>query len=155
MGNDRTVESQVPEDVAFNDIFVKLTEESRRERQYLIDAGDTEAKLTFPWRHTAQAGTGFTPELLAMVPKPKAQPKAAAPTPKGAAPAMSKAAGPAMTKAAAPAMSKAGGGGGGAPRIIITGSSVQSGIAGESLFQAKAKAKAFSKGGAPGGPGQA
>jgi len=41
------IESQLAEDVDTLDIFVKLTEENRRERQRRIDAGDETAKLKF------------------------------------------------------------------------------------------------------------
>merc|ERR1712176_557070 len=43
------VESQIREDnCSANDIFVRLTEESRRSRQRRIDMGDTTAQLHFP-----------------------------------------------------------------------------------------------------------
>lgn len=47
----RVLESQVTDDLESNEIFVKLTEESRRERQRRIDAGDSSAQLHCLNRH--------------------------------------------------------------------------------------------------------
>jgi len=44
----KIVEPMVTEELAFNDIFVRLTEESRRDRQRRLDAGDVSAELKFP-----------------------------------------------------------------------------------------------------------
>lgn len=43
----KVAESQLTDDLESNDIFVKLTEESRRDRQRRIDAGDATAALKF------------------------------------------------------------------------------------------------------------
>merc|ERR1711972_1158030 len=43
----KVLESQITDDLESNDVFVKLTEESRRNRQRRIDAGDQSAVLKF------------------------------------------------------------------------------------------------------------
>jgi len=43
----KVIEPQITDDLETNDVFVKLTEESRRERQRRIDSGDESAKLQF------------------------------------------------------------------------------------------------------------
>merc|ERR1719444_248211 len=43
----KVIESQVTDDLETNDVFVKLTEESRRERQRRIETGDQTAILRF------------------------------------------------------------------------------------------------------------
>merc|ERR1712062_207213 len=45
--SDMVLEAQLSEDMDSFDIFVKLTEESRRERQRRLDAGDETVKLKF------------------------------------------------------------------------------------------------------------
>lgn len=52
----KVVESMVADDLESNDIFVKLTEENRRDRQRRIDTGDESAKLKFS-RPAAGANT--------------------------------------------------------------------------------------------------
>merc|ERR1719382_1696721 len=46
----KVIESQLAEELEAHDIFVKLTEESRRERQRRIDMGDEGAVLKFTTR---------------------------------------------------------------------------------------------------------
>jgi len=46
----KVIESQVTDDLETNEVFVKLTEEARRERQRRLDAGDDSAKLRFQSR---------------------------------------------------------------------------------------------------------
>merc|ERR1712228_388928 len=46
----KEIESQLGEDLESYDVFIKLTEESRRERQRRIDMGDDGAVLKFTTR---------------------------------------------------------------------------------------------------------
>jgi len=46
----KVIESQLTDDLESNEVFVKLTEESRRDRQRRIDAGDDAAQLKFSSR---------------------------------------------------------------------------------------------------------
>eukprot|EP00931_Biecheleriopsis_adriatica_P023799 TRINITY_DN1495_c0_g1_i1.p1 TRINITY_DN1495_c0_g1~~TRINITY_DN1495_c0_g1_i1.p1 ORF type:complete len:912 (-),score=269.55 TRINITY_DN1495_c0_g1_i1:83-2509(-) len=55
------VESQVSADLETNDIFVKLTEESRRDRQRRVDAGDDTAVLRFINRPATPAQVDTNP----------------------------------------------------------------------------------------------
>eukprot|EP00931_Biecheleriopsis_adriatica_P077426 TRINITY_DN50_c0_g1_i2.p1 TRINITY_DN50_c0_g1~~TRINITY_DN50_c0_g1_i2.p1 ORF type:complete len:847 (-),score=293.16 TRINITY_DN50_c0_g1_i2:58-2529(-) len=82
----KALSSQLSEDVEGVDIFVKLTEESRKERQRRIDAGDETARLK------------FVPPVAASPAKPAATPAAKA----GAAPAAKAGAAPAAKAGAAP-----------------------------------------------------
>jgi len=57
----KIVESQLTEDLESNEIFIKLTEEARRDRQRRIDAGEEEAALKFSRPssfNSATPGTG-------------------------------------------------------------------------------------------------
>lgn len=54
----KVIESMVTDDLESNDIFVKLTEEARRDRQRRIDVGDASAELKF-----ARPTGGLTPTL--------------------------------------------------------------------------------------------
>jgi len=53
----KILDSQIPEDMSTFDIFVKLTEECRRQRQQLLDAGNEDARLHFV-RPELQHGMG-------------------------------------------------------------------------------------------------
>jgi len=46
----KIIESQITDDLEMNEVFVKLTEESRRDRQRRIDAGDQSVRLHFQTR---------------------------------------------------------------------------------------------------------
>merc|ERR1719353_2305529 len=73
---DTVVQSQLSDDLDSLDIFVKLTEEHRRERQRRIDAGDETARLKIEPPKPAPA-----PKPAAAAAKPA--PAAAAAAPKG------------------------------------------------------------------------
>merc|ERR1711874_184360 len=66
---------QLSDDVESLDIFIKLTEESRRERQRRIDAGDETARLKFVAPVEKKAVEKPAPKV---VDKPGAAPKAEA-----------------------------------------------------------------------------
>jgi hypothetical protein len=74
-GRSKVVESMVNDDLESNDIFVKLTEEARRERQRRIDAGEEGAQLKFS-RPAATAAGGLSkaksgaPDIVGSNPQP-------------------------------------------------------------------------------------
>mmetsp|Transcript_31905 Transcript_31905/g.94860 ORF Transcript_31905/g.94860 Transcript_31905/m.94860 type:complete len:882 (-) Transcript_31905:62-2707(-) len=54
----KVIESQVTDDLETNEVFVKLTEEARRERQRRIDSGDESAQLKFSAATSGLVGVG-------------------------------------------------------------------------------------------------
>jgi len=54
----KVVEPMVSHDLESNGIFVKLTEDNRRDRKRKIDAGEESAQLKFPRPNAPQANTG-------------------------------------------------------------------------------------------------
>jgi len=62
----KVVESQVTDDLETNEIFVKLTEEARRDRQRRIDAGDDSAVLKFLRPQQAAGAKTKSPALAGL-----------------------------------------------------------------------------------------
>lgn len=62
----KVVESQIGNDLETNQVFIKLTEESRRDRQRRIDAGDDSVSLKFNSNINIQFGSGAVPKNGAM-----------------------------------------------------------------------------------------
>jgi len=74
---DGLVVSQLSDDLDNLDIFIKLSEEGRRERQRRLDAGDETARLKFT--PPAEPKAAVAPVAAAAKPAPKATPAAAKP----------------------------------------------------------------------------
>lgn len=81
---DSVLVSQLSDEIDALDIFVKLTEEQRRERQRRIDAGDETARLKFtpPPKPAPKPAPKIEAKPAEKKPEPKAAPKKAVEAPK-------------------------------------------------------------------------